>query len=476
METEILRVQNLSAVRKYGCDLERIYMNLYEGEVLGIVGFHNSGKSFLSDCLCGKAKPGQGRIFFYEEPTDASTWKGSDKIARIWQKSALVDHMSVTENIFVIRKRRQIFIPWNGIRKETENCLNEFDVSMNPDTKISDLTRIEKHIIELLRAYVTGAKLILIDDIMHSYTEEEYDEICRIIRKMQHKGLSFIISGCHLENMQRLAQRCVFMVNGHIVKMIENMKRKQIDDMRIMLGDVLREKVRRQLPKKNGSVLFEADRFRVRRNKELSFKLTEGEIGVFFDPFFQSRETLIRAIREGTESETLWIAGKPLKKNKANVVVADFVTDRMVIERLSIRDNLCLSSFPRISRMGFICSRKAETVERLFREEYAAEKMVFGEMTEQMDFAQNVAIYLERLKLRKWDVMFCINLENVMDYKIENIILRQFEEMANKGRAICICSSAVGKFSGLADSYYIVLSNGIVQKMSYGEMIKYFEI
>ena len=86
MKTEILRVQNLNMKRSSGCDLKNIYMNLYEGEVLGIVGVHNSGKSFLFDFLTGNQKAESGRISFYEETKDVKEWTGSGKLYRIGQQ------------------------------------------------------------------------------------------------------------------------------------------------------------------------------------------------------------------------------------------------------------------------------------------------------------------------------------------------------------------------------------------------------
>lgn len=458
MRTEILRIQGLCAGRVFGCDLQQIHMNLYQGEVLGIVGLHDSGKSFLFDCIMGKGQASQGRIFLYEEPQDAQSWNPSDKIFRIQENSALVDTCSVMENIFVIRrqKKRKFLIPWKALRLQAAACLQEFNIEVEIDSPVAKLTRVERHIVEIVKAYISGAKLILIDDVLMPYLPGDYEKLYNAITRLQEKGLTFMISGCQLENLQRLTERCLFMVNGKTVKMIENVRRHQVDEMKILMGSTGRSKEVSRVLKCGSKVLrdvvFEARDIQIR----------EGEIVVIVDFFHQWIPHLIEDIQADKERKSIYIA--------------DFLESNYMIGSLTFRDNLCLAAYKRISAFGFLHPGKVKAIERMFLERYEMKGNHAGREWDRLSFWEKMAVYLERIKLQKWEVMFCLNMENVMSYELEEMVKEQLKDMVCGGKAVCICAASFEKFADLADYFLVVTEQKQIQKFTYKQLREYFEI
>lgn len=481
MKTEILRIQNLNMKRSSGCDLKNIYMNLYEGEVLGIVGVHNSGKSFLFDFLTGNQKAESGRISFYEETKDVKEWAGSGKIYRIGQQSSLVEYCSVLENIFVIRRQRQkhLWIPWLAMKKQAECCLEELGVDVSPYDKVYELSCVKRHEVELVKAYAAGAKLILIDDVTVPYTAADYGALYGVIKKLRDKGISFMISGCKLENLQRLADRCLFIVNERAVKVVENVRRKQIDEMQILLGRPERTMSKVNAGKKGGpgkqAPFFRAANVRV-KNEEWNFQIGCGEIVVFADPFARRAEQLIHMLEGKASYEgSFYLAGKRVKRNCRDIQTASMSEENMIIESLEIRDNLCLSSYQRISRLGFVDPVKARTIERLFLEQYREEDG-FCSDGKKLTYAEKMAVYLERLKLQRWKLLVCSNVDNVMSFELEDMMKRQFRKMAEGKRSVCICASSFEKFCDLADYFLVAGDDGKIVRFTYPQLCDYFKI
>lgn len=483
MRAEVLRIDGLSAERTLGCGLKQVHLNLYVGEVLGLIGLHNSGKSFLFDCLMGEAAAEAGRIFLNEEGMPAAAWTGSENIVRIQAQPALVPTQTVVENIFVIRRQRKraFFVPWKKLRSQTAALMQKFGIELDPDQIVSELTLVERHIVEILKAFVSGGTLILMDDIMIPYTIGDYEVLYQVIRRFQKQGISFIICGCQMEKLQRLTDRCLFMVNGSTVKTVENIRRKQLDELKVLVAGAGRytapeNVVRRQMPKSE-KVIFEARRITVESGEVLNFTINEGEIVVMVDFFHQWVPQFIRRIADGRcDTGILLMRGRDIKRRDKRIYISDFLESNYMVDSLSLRDNLCLAVFRCISTLGFLNPVKMKVVERIFREQYRISEQEFTFNWGSLSFAEKMAVYLERIKLQKWEVMFCTNIENIMSLELEDMIRMQLKDMVRGRRAVCICASSFEKYAKLADSYLFVTEDKEVKKFTYEQLCEYFRI
>lgn len=481
MRREVLRVDDLSAKRIHGCNLEHIHMNLYEGEVLGIVGLHNSGKSFFLDCLTGMKHGDSGSIGLYEEMVLAKKWNGSDKIFHIQNKSALVETLSVTESVFVIRrkKRKNLFVPWKALHLHVVECMREFEIDLDPEKKIYELSLVERHMVEILKGYALGAKLILIDDVLTPYTVIDYSRLDKVIRRFQEKGISFIICGCQLNHLQRLTDRCLFLINGSAVKVIDNIHRKQIDEMKILMGSGAKRletyTKSYRTDRKNTKVLFEMLEKSIEKEECVPLRIREGEIVVVVDVFQKNSTQMLENFKNGNTEQYI-LEGVPIKRKDKRVYFADFLNCDYMIDSLTFRDNLCIAAYRRISTLGYLNPVKAKVVEKIFREQYQINSEHYEFNWRDMSFAEKMAVYLERIKLQRWKLMICTNIENVMSYELESMVKEQLRNMVKGKRAICIFASSFEKYADFADYFLLETGDGIYCKFSCEELYEYFGI
>lgn len=467
MKKEILRISDLSAERKTGCGLHHIYLHLYEGEVLGIAGLHDAGKSYLFDCIMGTERVKSGQLFFAEQKKNWDYAVRTHEIYRIGKKSSLVETCTVLENLLVLRKRKCYLgmISWKTLQKQAEICLKEFDIKIDLETLVRDLTLEQRNEIELLKAYILGSRLILIDDILYMYGPGDHNRFYELIFRMQQKGISFLMSGCQIEKISIFTERCLFMVNGWAVKTVENIRRNRIDEVELMLrGGFGEENKSRQLIQRiERHRQIHANEIKnllldISYDKTKNMQIMEGEILVFLDVNHREEESV-----------------KALLKQGRSICMTDFLNTQPLIGSLSLCDNLCLALFSRISRLGFISRRKTSVVEKFFLEQYPDRGWteVNGAY---IPFAKEIAVFLERLKLQKWKVMFCFNLENIMTYELENMIKEQIIKMTEGKRSICIYASSLEKFKDFPDYYLIAQENGKIGKYTYQELRAYLGI
>lgn len=485
MKKEILRISDLCTERKTGCCLQHIYFHLYEGEVLGIVGLHDAGKTHLFDCIMGKAEVKTG-MFFFGEQREAWDYavKKSD-IYRISKKSSLVESCTVLENLLILRKRKNYFsmISWRTLRMQTETCLREFDINISLETLVRDLSLEQRNEIELLKAYILGCRLILIDDILYKYGPGDHNRFYELIAQMQKKGLSFLIAGCQIEKISIFTERCLFMVNGWAVKTVENIRRNKIDEVELMFGDGFGEKPenqqlnqkidrhRRLHMNEKQTLLAEID-----YDKAKKIQIMQGEILVFLDVNHCEEEAIKEILQHNRKKQQgkIEVEGHLWRKG-TELCMTDFLNTQPLIGSLSLCDNLCLSLFSRISRLGFISRRKSRVVEKFFLEQYTDRGWteVNGAY---IPFAKEIAVFLERLKLQKWKLMFCFNLENIMTYELENMIKEQIIKMTEGKRSVCILASSLEKFKDFPDYYLVAQENGKIGKYTYQELREYIGI
>lgn len=479
MRKEIMRITDLCAEREAGCSLNHVCMQLYEGEVLGIAGLHDAGKTFLFDCIMGERKVKTGRIYINEE---VQTWEYGGKkglFYRIRKKSSLIENCTVLENLFIISKKKRPYwiIRWKKIETLARICLEEFKISVDIHTKISDLSLEQRNEIEILKAYIMGCRLILIDDILSIYGAGDSGRLYELIRQMQAKNVSFLMAGCQMEKIKIFTDRCLYMANGWAVKNVENIKRKQLDESKVMFwgkdarnehGSDIDMQLQKHKQNKMHAPQIAADVQYGENGKRI--RMYRGEILVFLDINHAEALKLMEDLRK-KKRENIEIEGKVWKKT-SDICVTDFLNTQPLIHSLSLCDNLCLALYSRISCLGFISKKKAAVVERFFLEQY--QHQGWKEMNSRyLSFAKKLAVFLERLKLQKWKVMFCFNLENIMTYEVEMMIKEQLLKMTESKRSICIFASSFEHFKDFPDYYLIDTGDGNIERYTYAELKSY---
>lgn len=481
---EILRLQNISVKKDDIYRLQNIYFNLYEGEVLGIIGLHDSGKTMLLNTICGLEIIEEGNIYINEERTTSFELQRNRTIHMIQAEPSLSATLTVLENVFIIRKhmKLKLFIHWNMLRKQLEKCLNELNISIDVYKFVYELSPIEKHIIEIVKAYILGAKLILIDNVMRKYTMKDYEEIYKIINLLRGKGVSFIITGYQMALLQRISDKNLFLVKGTSVKVVENIRRNQIDERKILLGAGVSNELIKKVKPNEREILFEAKHVSTSPGEELSFQIKGGEIVVVVDLLRTLDNNLVQAILGNRAYKgEFYLEGKMIKsfpksEIKRNIYITDFMADEITLERMKLMDNLCLSSYKRISKCGFISFKRTKFIKNTFIRQYQEKGYHFDFDCTRMGHLEKTAIYLERIKLQKWKLLVCSNLENILSYETYQMIEEQLENIVSGGRAILVFASSFEYFSNLAD-YYLLVSEGTIEgKYTYEELQRYFKI
>lgn len=485
MKNELLRIRNLTIRDPAGTDLEHFFFQVYEGEVLGILGLHCSGKSLLPEVLTGQRKAAEGEIIFRGRIFSAAEWTGSDQIYCIHQRPTLVQYRTVMENLFVIKnhKNHRLFIPWKIMRRETRKLFREFHMDIDPEQRVLDLSDREYRMVELLKAYLSEAPLIIINGIDLKYGAQDFQALFETMKYMKGHGRTFMINAYQMEQLQHFADRCMFIVNGQLLKTVENTHRHQIDEKKVLLGSTARESLKKTSEVKDAvknvcfekeRVLVEVSHFQVAPGAEIHFEVGYGEICILLDPYLQMySENVGASLHEQLERAEVLLEGREYHKNDRDKIrVNDFVNDQMVFSNLTLAENLLFSNCDLRALFSFVRHAQLHFIEEIFREENENDTLSFT--MDNLSYAERMAIYLERTRLAKWKLLFCTGMDQAVAIDTQPLVEKKLREMTENGRSVILYTTSFEKFIGFAD-YILLFVDGRIQKFTAGELLDYFQ-
>jgi ribose transport system ATP-binding protein len=193
------------------------------GEVHALVGENGAGKSTLMKILAGVHRPDSGEIFIDGEPrvfaSPADALRSG--VAMIYQELSLAPHLTVAENIFLGREPLKLapigFINTRELNARAGAMLQDFGFEINPRARVARLSAADRQLVEITRAVVEAKRVIVMDEPTSSLTNQEVDELFRLIRDLKSRGLAVIYISHRLEELPEIAGRLTILRDGRAV-------------------------------------------------------------------------------------------------------------------------------------------------------------------------------------------------------------------------------------------------------------------
>ena len=283
MEEYLLETVRLT--KQYGGvrALSDVSIQLEAGLIHALVGENGAGKSTLIRILSGIEAPTKGSLIFQgKEVRNFTPYLAHDLgISTVYQEPKQIDLMSVEENIFMGRYKRNSlgFVDYRDLTKRTQTLMNEIGISLDPKAIVKDLSVAKQQMVEILKATSFRSKLIIFDEPTASLTLEETNNLKAIIRKLKNKGCTVIYISHRLEEIFDLCDTVSVLRDGEFIG------KKAVNE--ISSTELIRMMVGREMgsiyPKKSeshatGDVLLCAEHLCNDRVRDVSFTLHKGEI------------------------------------------------------------------------------------------------------------------------------------------------------------------------------------------------------
>src|SRR6202140_4183132 len=366
-------------------------IELFAGEVHGLVGENGAGKSTLVKILAGVHRPDDGRLVLDGDEAIFDNAKQSQGagIAIIFQEPTLFPDLTVAENMFVGMQPLKRFrrIDSRRMRHEAAAVFQQLGVRLDPDRLARGLSIADQQLVEIAKALTTNARVIVMDEPTAALTSTEVDRLFGIVETLRARGNAVLFVSHRLEEIFAICQRVTVMRDGRhvLTKPIEELTTQSV--IRAMVGrdmDALFPKVATE----PGRVVLKVDRLtREGDFTDVSFEVRSGEIVALAGLVGAGRTEAAPAIFgiDRWDPGSVEVDGKPLRPGSPTAAMAAGIglvpEDRRqqgLVMDFSIERNIVLASLDRVQRAGLI----PRGAERSFAKDWALRlQLKYGKLT-----------------------------------------------------------------------------------------------
>jgi ABC-type sugar transport system ATPase subunit len=210
----------------------------------GIVGDNGAGKSTLLKIFSGVEVPDEGEILVDGQSVvfDSARAARAAGIESLYQDLALVDTMSIADNIFLGRERTRNLLGMHlldrrSMRQEAEEALGRVRISMPaPRTGVRQLSGGQRQAVAIARAMHFGARVVLLDEPTAALGPRETAAVLRIVRDAASSGETVVMVGHNLPQMLDLADHLLVMRAGQVVSQLDPKETSLRDLTELMVG------------------------------------------------------------------------------------------------------------------------------------------------------------------------------------------------------------------------------------------------
>lgn len=230
--------------------LDKVTIDIRMGEVLALLGENGAGKSTLIKILYGVYSADEGSIYINGRRVDIHSPTEAIKhgIVMVSQHPQLIDTLSVVENLALGLRN---FNAFTSIRKISSFILEksrEFGVKVDPWEKVWRLTYTQKQLVEILRAMLLKARVILLDEALTYLPLEEKKKFYKFIKEFTAKGGSTVVITHKIPEALDVADRIAVLRRGRLVGIVEGTSARIEDVRRMMFGESAAEITYEKLP------------------------------------------------------------------------------------------------------------------------------------------------------------------------------------------------------------------------------------
>ena len=451
-----LRMENISIFFGEFQALREAGIEVRDGEIHGLLGENGAGKSTLMNILAGIYAPSSGTIIINGQTIPEMTVKRADElgIRFIHQELSVIKDLRVYENIFLSREVAGKFGFLN--KKEMITRANALLQSMNLDIDvldyIRDLDTSRQQLVEIAKAIMFEARLIIMDEPTTSLTNKEIEVLFDLMRKLKQSGVSMIYISHKMPELFSICDTYTVLRDG---KFIQSGEFKDINEhvmTELMVGRSLTE-AERAGAAISDEVVFEVDNLSCEGFfNNVSFKLRKGEVlaftGLFGDGRTELSETLFGArtassgeIKKSAMRLPLHDIGAVMKAGVG--MVPRSRKERSILPDMSILNNASMAYFAKSRAGGKFFVDKNDDLKR------------FDEMVRLMsikyDHADNFITSLsggnqQKIVLARWletdsDVYILDNPTQGVDVGAKFEVYKLINYLTENGKSIIIFSS-----------------------------------
>ena len=448
--------------------LDGVDFEVLPGRVHALIGENGAGKSTLMKILSGVLRPDAGEIEVDGNPFQpANPLEARQKgVAMIYQELALAPHLSVAANVVLgIEPANHGWLQSAREQQLTTEALETLGHgNISPHAIVGELSIGAQQVVEIARALVIRAKIVVFDEPTSSLTQGDADRLFDLIRKLCGEGVSVVYISHFLEEIERIADRFTILRDGRSVAAGDMAGTSLNQIVEWMVGRKLNEMFPR-VPHSIGEPILELDKLAsTPAVRSASFQLRRGEILGIAGLIGAGRTEMLRAIfglapvREG-RVRVAGFEGPATPAGRLRQGVGLLSEDRKtegLAAGLTVEDNLMLSRLEPYARHGWLRREALREAAASWIERLAIKTTGPQAPIESLSGGNQQKVQLARLLHHDCDVLLLDEPTRGIDVASKVQIYDWIGRLAACGKAVVFVSSYVPELLGVSDTVAVM--------------------
>jgi ribose transport system ATP-binding protein len=444
--------------------LEHVDLTVQPGEVHALIGENGAGKSTLMKVLSGALAPDAGSIEWEGKPYRPRGPLDARRsgVAMIYQELSLCPDLSVRENVMLGREPHRLgVIDRAQARARVSEALGVLHhPEISPERKVSELGPGARQLVEVARALVSDARIVVMDEPTSSLSHADVERLLSVIARLRERGVSVIYISHALEELARVADRYTVLRDGRSVKTGAIAGTSRAELIEAMVGRKL-EDAFPTLAHTPGEVVLElTDVFGAKLPRGASLQLRRGEILGIAGLVGAGRTELLRALfgldpvaRGEIKLAGVTDHGRPpwVRLAQGMGLLSERRAEEGLATALSLAINLTLPALSESSRHGWI----DRTAQRAAARRFISELSIRGGEPERavmtLSGGNQQKVAIARLLHCDADVLLLDEPTRGVDVGSKAEIYRLIGELARAGKAVLFVSSYLPELLGICD-------------------------
>ena len=360
-------------VKSFGANdvLKSVDFHLNEGEICALLGENGAGKSTLMNILGGVLPADQGTIELDGKSVSFANPAQSLNagIAFIHQELNLINDLPVYENMFIGRelKKKNGFLDHAAMYHKTKELFEKMEIDVDPGAMVSTLDASFKQIVEISRALMMNASIIIMDEPTTSLTDPEIERVFDMLRTLKAQKVGVVFISHKLREVMEICDRYTVLRDGVMVA-DGYVKDTSIPEIaRDMVGHEVHTGLKTRSAVLGEEVLRLEGLTQEPHFRDVSLSVRAGEVLGVTGLLGDGRSELFRAVfgAQGKVQGRIYMHGKPVTITSTPQALALGIgylprnrKENGIIKDMNILENGSIVTLPRLTRHGIIQAKE----------------------------------------------------------------------------------------------------------------------
>lgn len=468
--------------------LKKVSMQLYENEILAVMGENGAGKSTLMKILSGLYPYGsyEGDILLEDEVCKFLTPGDSENagIAMIYQELNLELDLTVTENILLgkLPVTKIGLVDWNAADKIAVEALQKIHAEIDIHVTARGLSPSMQQLVCIARALVRNPKILILDEPTSVLTEGETGKLMKVLRDLKKENISCIYISHKLDEVFALCDRMIILRDGAY---ISEYKKTDKYDSTVIIEDMIGRHLDVMYPKAKGreigGEILRVEHFRVPHTfaygkniiEDVSFSLHKGEILGLAGLVGAGRSELMNALFGNIPKTAgkVYVEGKEVCINTPQDAIKCGIglltEDRKkngFVGTMSIRHNMTLTILQDIKKLILIDEKQEKRKAEKYYDILRVKAPDMDTLISNLSGGNQQKVILAKWLMTDLKVILLDEPTRGIDVGTKAEIYKIMLDLSSKGISIIMISSELPELLAMCDRF-VVLAKGRVARV-----------